>query len=672
MERENILEKFSDFFNEFYKDELMEIFSENKKYLKVDFSLLDKFDVDLTDYLLENPEETIGIAEDALKQIDTGVVDAKIRVRFYNLPESKEIRIRNVRSEHIGKMIVVDGMVKRASEVRPEVSEAIFQCLECDSKLTIIQTERMMKAPLECENPACGNRKAFKLVGQKLYDARWLAVEEPFEITEGERPSDLRIYLKEDLTSPKMQNKTEPGNRIKIVGILKELPKRVKGTPSRQMEIYLEANYVESVEIEWEELDITAENEQKILELANDPEIYIKLTNSIAPAIYGLEEIKEAITLQLFGGETHIQKDRSRVRGTIHVLLVGDPSTAKSVLMKVVSGLIPRGRYVSGKGVTGAGLTATVVKDEEFLGGWVLEAGALVMTNRSLCAIDEFEKIERTDQVALHEMMEQQTISIAKANIIATLPAMTTILAGGNPKLGRFDPYLPIKEQIDIPETILSRFDLKFALRDIPNPDTDAKVTEHILLSRHFGGVESEPIISNDLYKKYVAYARKNCHPKLSREAADEIKQFYLSLRERSGEDSPIAITPRQYEALIRMAEASAKIQLRNEVTKEDALRAITLMKASLRQFGFEHETGMIDIDRAEGARATAAQRSKIRIVLDVLDELTAVYGKEIPIDDIVKKVKEQGVENPEDILRKMQQEGIIYSPKVDFYSKVK
>ncbi|MBI4009924.1 MAG: hypothetical protein HY361_01890 [Candidatus Aenigmarchaeota archaeon] len=1052
MERENILEKFSDFFNEFYKDELMEIFSENKKYLKVDFSLLDKFDVDLTDYLLENPEETIGIAEDALKQIDTGVVDAKIRVRFYNLPESKEIRIRNVRSEHIGKMIVVDGMVKRASEVRPEVSEAIFQCLECDSKLTIIQTERMLKAPLECENPACGNRKAFKLAGQKLYDARWLAVEEPFEITEGERPSDLRIYLKEDLTSPKMQNKTEPGNRIKIVGILKELPKRVKGTPSRQMEIYLEANHVESVEIEWEELDITAENEQKILELANDPEIYSKLMNSIAPAIYGLEEIKEAIALQLFGGETHIQKDRSRVRGTIHVLLVGDPScliadervvmsdgtilkigkmgsrhleninykvhmgmgrnagktnrfhiyrkqpileiitetgksirgtynqpvlvqkdtkqkwkrldeiklgdkvrvlskidcrkkrlvktnwidypyyhkswhikvpefvddelaslfgyiiadgwitktrvgfvvnkdeqdivpkinkifknyfdapvgvymhkraspkvtyygvnrghiakllsflnekrvpdfifqsrdsvvasflrwlyegdgtvfskgrgrlsvslkstsiellrdvqmsllrfgihsrilwegtlrsavikgrkivskpagslmirrsesiikfgshigfvsekknqklkvavkyakshvhrihkeltekvvkinrlqsqdvfdievpkyhrfvangivvhnTAKSVLMKVVSGLIPRGRYVSGKGVTGAGLTATVVKDEEFLGGWVLEAGALVMTNRSLCAIDEFEKIERTDQVALHEMMEQQTISIAKANIIATLPAMTTILAGGNPKLGRFDPYLPIKEQIDIPETILSRFDLKFALRDIPNPDTDAKVTEHILLSRHFGGVESEPVINNDLYKKYVAYARKNCHPKLSREAADEIKQFYLSLRERSGEDSPIAITPRQYEALIRMAEASAKIQLRNEVIKEDALRAITLMKASLRQFGFEHETGMIDIDRAEGARATAAQRSKIRIVLDVLDELTAVYGKEIPIDEIVKKVKEQGVENPEDILRKMQQEGIIYSPKVDFYSKVK
>lgn len=671
MDNADLLEKFVDFLNEFYKDELVKAANEGRKSINADFSLLEKFDVNIADYLLENPAETIPLAQRAAKQLDVGSIDENFRLRFFNLPENRNIRIRNVRSEHIGKMIVVDGFVKRASEVRPEVSEAVFQCLDCGSNITIIQTERMMHAPIECENPACRNRKTFKLVDQKLYDARWVVVEEPFEITEGERPSDLRVYLKEDLTSPKMQNKTDPGNRIKIVGVLKELPRRIKGTPSRQMEIYLEVNHVESVETEWEELDITHENERKILEIAKDPEVYTKLMNSVAPAIYGLEDIKQAIIFQLFSGETHTQKDRSRVRGNIHVLLVGDPSTAKSVLMKVVSGLIPRGRYVSGKGVTGAGLTATVIKDEEFLGGWVLEAGALVMTNRSLCAIDEFEKIEKTDQVALHEMMEQQTISIAKANIVATLPAMTTILAGGNPKLGRFDPYMPIKEQIDIPETILSRFDLKFALRDIPNPETDAKITEHILQSRHFGGEEATPIIDNDLFKKYVAYARKNCRPKLTREAADEIKSFYLSLRERSGEESPISITPRQYEALIRMAEASAKVQLRNEVTKEDALRSINLMKASLRQFGFEPETGQIDIDRAEGARATSAQRSKIRIVSDMLDELEKTFGRDIPFDEAVRRAKDQGVDMPDDILKKMQQEGMLYSSRPGFISKV-
>lgn len=668
MEREDIIEKFSEFINEFYKNELIKVVSEGKKSISIDFSLLDKFDVELADYLLENPEETIAAAEDAIKQIDTGLGEARLKVRFFNLPESREIRIRNIRAEHIGKMIVVDGLVKRASEIRPEVSETIFQCPECGNRISLIQTERFIRPPIQCDS--CNNRKGFRLVEQKLYDARWIVVEEPFEITTGERPSDLMIYLKEDLTSPRMQNRTDPGNRIKVVGILKELPKRIKGTRSRQMDIYLDANYVESVETEWEELEISPEDELKILELAKDPEIYNKLISSIAPALYGLEEIKEAIALQLFGGEPKVLKDKSRVRGDIHILLVGDPSTAKSALMKVVSGLIPRGRYVSGKGVTGAGLTATVVRDEEFLGGWVLEAGALVLCNRSLIAIDEFEKIEKTDQVALHEAMEGQTISIAKANIVATLPAQTAILGGGNPKLGRFDPYLPIKEQIDIPETILARFDLKFALRDIPNPEIDAKLAEHILKARFFAEEEVKPVIDTELFRKYVAYSRKNCHPKLTKEAAEEIKKFYLELRERSGEEAPIAITPRQYEALIRLAEASAKVQLRNEVNREDAIRAINLMKASLRQFGFEPETGRIDIDRAEGARVTAAQRSKIRIVLDVIEELGKVFGKEIPIDEITKRAKEEGVDNPDEILRKMQQEGMLYSPRVNVVSK--
>ncbi|HKZ45489.1 MAG TPA: minichromosome maintenance protein MCM, partial [archaeon] len=485
MKEEELVENLAEFLREFYYDELTNATIEGKKSVLIDFSVLDEFDTEISDYFLENPDEVLQAAEEAVRQIDLPG-EPKLKVRIFNLPESREIRIRNLRAEHIGKFISIDGIVKRSSEIRPEVSETVFECPECGERITIIQTERTMKAPFRCTNPGCRNMKGFKLVDQKLYDARWIVVEEPYEITTGERPSILTIYLKEDLTSPKMQSKTDPGNRIKVVGILKEMPRRIKGTRTRQMEIYLEANSVESIEVEWEEVEIDPESEKKILELSNDPEIYSKLVSSIAPAIYGLEEIKEAIALQLFGGEAHIQKDKSRVRGDVHILLVGDPSTAKSVLMKVVSTLIPRARYVSGKGVTGAGLTASVIKDEEFIGGWVLEAGALVMSNRSMIAIDEFEKVEKTDQIALHEAMEQQTISIAKANIIATLPAQTAILGGGNPKFGRFDPYLPIKEQLDLPETILSRFDLKFALRDIPNPEIDAKVSSHILKARHF------------------------------------------------------------------------------------------------------------------------------------------------------------------------------------------
>jgi replicative DNA helicase Mcm len=668
MEREQILEKFSEFLRDFYYDELIAAVSENKKSIEIDFSLFDKFDTEVSDYTLENPEEVLAIAEDAVEQIDLAG-KPRLKIRFFNLPENKQIRIRNIRSEHIGKLISVDGMVRRASEIRPEVSEAIFTCPECDNRITEIQTERIIRPPFECDKCSC--KRGFKLVDQKLYDARWVAIEEPFEITTGERPSEIMIFLKEDLTTTRMQNKTEPGNRIKTVGILKQIPKRVKGTRSRQMEIYIDANHVENVEMEWEELELTPDDEKKIIELARSPDIYDKLSRSIAPTLYGMQEVKEAIVLQLFGGEQHIQKDKSRVRGVIHLLLVGDPSTAKSVIMKVASGLIPRGRYVSGKGVTGAGLTATVVRDEEFLGGWVLEAGALVMCNRSMLAIDEFEKIDISDQVALHEAMEQNTISIAKANIIATLPAQTSILAGGNPKFGRFDPYLPIKEQITVPETLLSRFDIKFAMRDLPNPEIDRMIADHILQTRHYGAEDVVIEIDNDLLKKYVAYSRKNYHPQLSRESGEALKEFFVKLREKvTTEESPVPITLRQYEALIRLTEASAKIQLRNITNKEDSLRAINLMKASLRQFGFDPETGKIDIDRVEG-HVTSTQRSRIRIVLDIINDLAKVFGKEIPTEEVVKEAQKQGVIEISSIIEQMRDEGLLIEPKPNFIQKI-
>jgi len=670
MEKEEIIERVSEFLRENYYNDLVTATSEGKKSLLIDFSLLDKFNPDFADYLFENPEEVFPIADEATKQIDVPG-EVKLKLRFFNLPESRQMRIRNIRAEHIDKLISIDGIVKRASEIRPEVSESIYQCPECGERVTVIQTERIIRPPIECDK--CGNMKNFKLIEEKLYDARWISVEEPFEITTGERPSDIMVFLKEDLTTPKFQFKTDPGNRIKVAGVLKKLPKMLKGTRSRQLDIYIDANSIENVEVEWEELEMNSEIEKKILELSKDPEIYSKLTASIAPSIYGLDEVKEAIVLQLFGGEQLVQKDRSRVRGDIHILLVGDPSTAKSVLMKVVSTAIPRGRYVSGKGVTAAGLTATVTKDEEFLGGWVLEAGALVMCNRSLCAIDEFEKVEKTDMIALHEAMEQQTISIAKASIVATLPAMTSVLGGGNPKLGRFDPYLPIKEQIDVPETILARFDLKFAMRDIPNPEQDSKIAEHILMSRHFGGEESTPVIDADLLKKYISYARKNCHPKLTREAGDEIKNFFVNLRERvTSEEAPVPITLRQYEALIRLAQASAKIQLKENVTKEDAIRAINLMKASLRQFGFDVETGKIDIDRVEG-RVSAVERSKIRIMLDVIDELIPIHGKNIPKEEILKLGRTRGLKDfdMEKMINELKNNGTLFEPRPGIIEKV-
>jgi replicative DNA helicase Mcm len=292
------------------------------------------------------------------------------------------------------------------------------------------------------------------------------------------------------------------------------------------------------------------------------------------------------------------------------------------------------------------------------------------MANRSICCIDEFSKIAPQDRVALQEAMSVETVSIAKASIVATLPAQTAVLAGGNPKLGRFDPFIPIRDQVDVDDVLLSRFDLKFALRDIPNPELDTKVADHILKMRHFHGEEAIPILSPEFLRKYISYARSRIHPQLTEEVGRRLKEFYLEMRAKAGEEAPVSITLRQYEALIRMAEASARIRLSNTVEVEDAERAIRLMKLSLRQFGFEPETGKIDIDRAEGLKFTAVQRSKTRIMEQLIDDMANTFGKEIPIDEVRRRAKAEGVEGADDILRRMQEEAILYVPKIGFVAK--
>jgi replicative DNA helicase Mcm len=661
-EKNEIKNKFIEFLEEYYKKEIGKISLQDLRSLKIDFSLLQSFDLELSELLISYPEETLKIFEEALYDYIPEFKE-KVRIRFFNFPKSLETRIGNLRSEHIGKLVIVDGIVKKASEVRPEIYEAIFQCIECKNLISVIQTERAIKKPIKCSR--CEGR-TFEMVGERLYDARWVVIEEPYEIISGERPTSIMVYLKEDLVDPKNRIKTDPGNRIKVIGILKRIPRKKKNL--RTLEIFIDAINFESLETEWQEIEISKEDEEKIIQLSKDPNVYQKFINSIAPSIFGLEEVKEAILLQMFGGNEKIMPDGSRIRGEIHILIVGDPSTGKSQILKVISQLMPRGKYVSGTTSTAAGLIATVSRDEEFLGGWVLEAGAVVMANQSVCAIDEFEKVEKRDLIALHEAMEQGSVSIAKASIVATLPAKTAILAGANPKYGRFDPYIPIKEQIEIPETLLSRFDLKFVLRDVPNAEIDKKIIEYIEKTRFFETEKFKEILDPYFIRKYIAYARKNCKPKMTKEAFDKIANFYYEMRQKST-GTAVSITLRQFEALIRLAEASAKVRLGNEIKEEDAERAIRLMKISLSQLGFEPELGTIDIDKAEG-RISASQRGKIKSVISIIEDLQKIFGNMIPEQEVIKRAKEMGIEDVEEILNKMKLEGEIYSPKPGFIGK--
>jgi len=476
-----IIEKLEDFISTRYYSELLKAIKEEKA-LVIDFPTLDRYDPILADTLMTQPEDVMKKFDQAAENVAKGIMEVeKIMVRIKDLPESRDIRIRNLRSKHMNKLWTIEAVIKSASEVKPQIYKAVFQCPECNTDMEVEQDVIILHKPVSCDG--CGRRGDFKLTEKKMFDVRWLTGVEPFEITSGEQPGEIAIFLKEDLTVPKLQRKSDPGTRLRIVGILKELPKRIKGKLTTKLDMYMETVHFESSEVEFEELEISKEDEAKIRELSIDPLIYEKLIASIAPGIYGFAEIKESLLLQMVGGVPHYLPDGTRIRGNIHILLTGDPGIGKTVLLKLISSIMPRGKYVSGSGVTGAGLTATVRKDE-ILGGWLLEAGALILANKSIIAIDEFDKMSRDDQISMHEAMSIETVSIAKASIVASLPAQTSVLAGANPKLGRFDPLLSIPEQIQIPETLLSRFDLKFALRDRPDKALDAKLAEHIAASR--------------------------------------------------------------------------------------------------------------------------------------------------------------------------------------------
>ncbi len=662
--------QFEEFFREFYSREFLESAREGRKAVSIDFSLLDKFDPNLADKLLNDPRNILEAAQLAVQGLDFPEENVKIVPRFKNLPEAAQVRIRDLRAQHIRKFIQVDGIVRRASEVLPEVSIAIFSCPDCGNKISIEQNEKYIKPPAYCDNDSCGYKGKFEQVSAKLIDSRRIVLEEPYETTTGSRSGEVTIYLIEDMTTPEMQRKTDPGNRLKITGIVTERRSIIKGSMKRQLDIFIEANHAESADIEWDEVTISDEDKKKILELAARPDVYDKLVGSLAPSIFGLKEVKEAILLQMFGGVQHILPDKTRIRGDIHILLLGDPSVAKSQLLKLTSSTIPRGKYASGGGVTGTGLTATVFKDEE-LGDWVLEAGALVLANKSLMAIDEFDKIDREDLSRLHEALEQQTISIAKASIVATLPAQVSVLAGANPTFGRFDPLKPMAEQTKIPETLLSRFDLKFALRDVPDRERDERLASHILETR-LHPEKIEPEISTDLLRKYIAYARKFCKPQMTRDAVEMLKKFYLDMRAMSGGSGTIAITLRQNEALMRLSEASAKIRLGENVEVRDAERAIHIMKESLRQLALDAETGKIDIDRVEGI-TPGSQRQKIHNVIDIIERLSKQIGKQVPREEILAVAQDEGIKEDEadELLNRLKREGIIFEPKQGFVQKI-
>jgi replicative DNA helicase Mcm len=1130
MELAEQIQTFQEFIEAEYYDQLLENVRTGKEYLVIEFPKLARFNPDLASLLLDKAEDVIKAAEMSLKNFDIQLQE-EFYIRFKDLPETQETMIRHVRAKHLTRFLQMDGIVRQKSDVRPQVTSARFECPSCGNIIPVLQLDQKFKEPSRC---GCGRKGQFRLLSKKLVDAQKIVLEEnPEELEGGEQPKRLNIFLKNDLVSPMTDKQTNPGSKVRVTGVIKEVPITLQqGGQSVRFDLMLEANFVEPLQEDYSQIQISKEEEDKILELGANPGVFGILVDNLAPNIYGHAKVKEALLLQLLGGVNKVRGEGGgKSRGDIHVLLIGDPGAGKCVagdtlvqqsngeiltiesmyrnnkgaplgedafapreacsvlsmglngkcsekkvptlwsrkatrvlnltlqsgeelvvtpehplftahnamissveaqelmpgmhiatprsltpqtslqcvkpwrkskaqnkvslspgkhitteigrlfgyltgdgwvqkgtkanmvsltnndeetlddfttilthlgtnaykrnprkgktateiyssssefhsfikenapelvrtageksvpmviqrsptpivasflkalfecdahvskrsrsiefvtksrrlarevkmlllrfgilsqlrtkekcatntvkkikrcyyeirisgedvtryaekigfiskrkqttvdsyqtkhntnkdvvpgmslvfkilrkrykkmvrempipagsyryyekgdrlpsikqaqkilkqypedelvqlaqqfvaadvfwdrvvsieefpgemvydieveqthnfvantvfvhnsqLLKRVSHVAPKARFVSGKGASGAGLTASVVRDE-FLKGWALEAGALVLANKGLCCIDELDKMTPEDRSAMHEALEQQTVTISKANIQATLRSETTVLAAANPKFGRFDPYELLAKQIELPSTLINRFDLIFPIRDMPDRENDERLAS-FLLKLHQSTENNEGEYDADFLRKFISYAKQRVKPVITNEALEEIKKYYIKMR-GSGSDSDgaikaIPISARQLEALVRLTEASAKVRLSKKAEKKDAKVAIDLVHHTLSAIGLDPETGKFDIDRITTG-VTASQRSTIAVVKEIVSELEAAVGKVIPVEDIVREAEIKGVneDNTVETLEKLKRSGDLFSPKNGFISRI-
>ncbi len=655
-----------------------------ERSLEVAFGAIDAADTGLADLLLERPEEVLVSGVQAMRELlPVAGPDAEgLRLRVLGLPSTASRLVREIRESDLNHLIAVDGIVRRVSEVRPQIRDAVFECIACRTKFHEPQDESSLvfREPLECPEAqgGCGKtqgRTRFRLVPEEstYVDAQRIEVQErPETLKHGAHPQGLSVLLIEDLAG-----KVLPGNRILLNGVLKSFQRASVGrggvVRNTTFDVMVLANAFESKSLEYTEIEISPEDVALIERFRGDPTVVDKVVLSLAPTIKGMEEEKEAVALQLFGGVAKTHADGVRVRGDIHVLLVGDPGVAKSQLLRYISQVAPRGIYTSGKGSTAAGLTAAAVKDDFAGGRWMLEAGMLVLADGGMAVIDELDKMSPEDRSAMHEALEQQTVSIAKAGITSTLNARCPVLAAANPKLGRFTTDRSISEQIDLPPTLLSRFDVIFSIRDQPNQERDRHLASRILASHRDIGLESEgtgvdlPPFPPDLLKKYVAYARRAAQPRLSQEALNVLEDYYVRVRRQGEEpDAPVPITARQLEALVRLSEAASRARLSSEVSAEDANRAVRIMDNYLRRVAMTPE-GKIDIDITQTG-VSHSQREQFELARTTMRELQGGPGGQFGLAEYVKAMGEEKISEgrAEAILQTLRNQGEVIELRTD------
>ena len=665
----------------------------DEQSLEVSYRVIEGFDHEFAHDIVQHPELHFHASNQALRQflMDAGHTTMYPFVRIAHLPVDQVRTVSQLRADDIGMMLAIDAVTTKISGVRPRIYAATFECVACGHSMVVNQpNEQELIEPIECQqlDGGCGRAKRqtrFEL-NQKdsiLINSQFIELQElPEQMKGGIQPERIICIAEHDLAG-----KLNPGDRVKGNGVLFIRSQRKGGKDTPVFDIFLRIHSLERQNIPLEEIVITEDEELEIKELARRPDIYELFTKSIAPSIFGMNPVKQSLMLQLFGGVARLNSDGTRNRGDIHILLMGDPGVAKSQLLSYMSTISPRGRFTSGQSASAAGLTAAAVQDAAADGRWTLEAGALVLADLGLAAIDEFDKMNEGDRSSMHEAMEQQKISISKAGINASLRTRCAVLAAANPKNGRFEPVseVPFTAQINLAPPLVSRFDIIWLLTDDPEVEKDAKIAQHIISNRLQGvsellvsegsapdptkstslsGVEKSDegeFLSRDLIRKYIAYSKRTVHPHLEQAARDIIVKFYVETRKQTGDSNDsVAITARSLEALARLAEASARIRLSQVATLDDAERAVRmtrLWREDLMGGNFD-ETTLVT-----GKKGSVRNREKA--IMEIVASLAANNGGVAQLLDVFNEAERYEIDRStaEDVIEKLCQHGRMLRP---------